>query len=247
VQIKISIVLATFNAQKFVADLLSSIAPQKTNEIELIVVDGYSTDNTIKIVKSSELADIIISEPDEGIYDAWNKGISASSGLWIMFVGADDQLMPETLNLLIDMTNTVGDEIDYISGKNYYIDDCDRVVNTFGWQPIWTKMRRWMVAAHVSSLHNQRLFREIGMFNTKYKICADYELLLRKRDALRYIFVDKYFAKMRVGGVSYSQKAIYESYLIRRNLRTVGLLYNFSLFFYNSIAFLVSKLRARFL
>ena len=74
---------------------------QKTSDCELIIIDGDSSDSTLEIIKSfGDEIDVLISEPDNGIYDAWNKGINVSQGKWIMFLGADDQLFPNALSNL---------------------------------------------------------------------------------------------------------------------------------------------------
>ncbi|MGX5816677.1 glycosyltransferase family 2 protein [Chitinophaga lutea] len=91
----ISIVIATFNAAADLADCLDSIARQPLRGIEVIVVDGGSTDGTLDILRASGLAHLRwISENDHGIFDAMNKGVDMATGRWIYFMGADDRLLP---------------------------------------------------------------------------------------------------------------------------------------------------------
>ena len=91
---KISIIIATWNAAKTLKRCLDSIVPQLTDETELILVDGGSKDDTNKIIDSyGDKVAVHISEPDKGIYDAWNKGVSKAKGDWVMFIGADDILL----------------------------------------------------------------------------------------------------------------------------------------------------------
>ena len=103
---KISIITATYNAELVFEDLVNSIIPQKTNDIEFIVIDGGSKDNTLNIMKKyNSNIDYWISEQDNGIYDAWNKGIRVSTGEWIMFLGADDILHQNTISDYIKVIN----------------------------------------------------------------------------------------------------------------------------------------------
>ena len=96
----ITIITATFNADSWVENLIKSVIPQLTNKVEFIIIDGNSTDNTISLIqKYKEYIAYWCSESDNGIYDAWNKGIRKATGEWIMFLGADDLLQPGALDL----------------------------------------------------------------------------------------------------------------------------------------------------
>ncbi|MDR2407020.1 MAG: glycosyltransferase [Bacteroidales bacterium] len=211
----ISIVIATYNVAKTIADCLESIKAQKTGKIELIIVDAGSTDGTLRIIETyNDVVDIVISERDDGIYDAWNKGIRLSSGQWIMFLGADDELMPEALSTyvsFVEKVRKIDKKIDYISSKVQYVDLQGKPLKIFGEPFLWEKFIRNMNVAHVGSLHNRDLFKEIGLYNyVDYKICGDYELLMRKRNTLKTQFIPVVTAKMRTGGVSFSIRALKE-------------------------------------
>ncbi|MBP9970812.1 MAG: glycosyltransferase, partial [Paludibacteraceae bacterium] len=100
---KISIIIATYNASKTLNRCLDSIVSQKNSEVELIIIDGGSTDETLSVINSySSDIDYVLSEKDNGLYDAWNKGIKAAKGDWIMFLGADDQLLSNALEKYIE-------------------------------------------------------------------------------------------------------------------------------------------------
>lgn len=105
----ISIIIATYNASKTLQRCLDSIVSQLTNETELILVDGGSKDDTNKIIDSyGDKIAVHISEPDKGIYDAWNKGVKAAHGKFVAFIGADDQMLPEAIRHYLDfLTSTV--------------------------------------------------------------------------------------------------------------------------------------------
>lgn len=231
----ISIVIATWNAEKTIKNCLDSIVSQLSEEIELIVIDGGSTDSTPCIIKSyGRKISYFISERDKGVYDAWNKGIMVARGRWIAFVGADDVLIPGALNEYLKVIHSELniDSYDYICAHNEFVDMNGKVLKVVGEAPKWSLMRRRMPAAHVASLHNKAsLFNEIGMYDLTFKICADYELLLRKKNNLKYFFMESHIARMRVGGISFSVRAIKETFYIRKKHQSVNFFFNVLLFF----------------
>lgn len=199
----ISIIIATYNSEKTLEKCLCSIIKQKDNSIELIIVDGGSTDQTLEILKRHEKSiDCLISELDEGIYDAWNKGIKVATGNWLMFVGSDDELRPECIpSYQRQIQNNI--DYDYISGRIMLVNQRGDELREFGQPYDWSVFRTIMNLAHVSALHNRRLYDTYGYYDTSYKICGDYELLLRPKSALKVKFIDKILANMAIGGVSY--------------------------------------------
>lgn len=209
---RISIIIATFNAGRTLQNCLDSIREQKDDDIELLIIDGKSIDGTVDIVNRNKvLVDYFVSESDHGIYDAWNKGILASHGQWILFIGADDKLMPNALDRYRFFLTKSTDSYDYISARAYYLNQYGKVIKIIGDKWDWKTFQTKMTVVHVASLHNRDLFEEIGFFDTAYKICADYELLLRKKDKLKAYFLNEVVVQMQTGGVSMSKKAIVET------------------------------------
>lgn len=246
---KISIIIATYNASITIKKCLESISSQKTDECELLIIDGNSSDDTVNIVKSyGGLVDYFITEPDVGVYDAWNKGIKESQGEWIMFIGADDVLLPNAIDGYLNILkhNIGAKEVDYICAKNEYVDKNGKLLRILGSEPTWNKMRKMNVAAHVASLHNRgRLFNEIGIYDLNFKICADYELLLRKGNRLKYLFIPNHIARMAVGGVSFSTRAVIETYHVRAKHHCVAPLFNVLLFLINWVAYILFVIRKK--
>ena len=248
--IQISIVIATYNAELTLDKCLDSIVPQLTNECELIIIDGGSKDGTCNIIRSfAAYVTYTISESDKGIYDAWNKGIKVAKGKWIAFIGADDILLPDaiseylkTIKITLDI-----DSYDYICAHNEYVDYNGKLLKVLGEEPSWPFMRKRMAAAHVASLHNKRnLFETVGYYDYEhYHICADYELLLRKRNNLKFIMIPHHIARMNVGGMSFSIKAIKEAYLIRKQHNSVSSFSNILLLLRDWIAFKLFKMRKK--
>ena len=210
---KISIIIATYNAQKRLGRCLDSILSQKTDDVELIIIDGGSKDQTRSIIEDyKSIVDYSISEKDDGIYHAWNKGVKIAKGDWIMFLGADDCLTPGAIRKIMQYLSSINyDECDYVSAKINYLDEQGQLIKIIGKAWCWMEFRNKMTVAHVGSLHSRMLFNEIGLFDTNYKICADYELLMRKKENLRACFMNEVIASMEFGGVSLSTAAIYET------------------------------------
>ena len=226
---------------------MDSIIYQLTDDCELLIIDGGSTDSTNRIIASyGNKISYTVSEVDKGIYDAWNKGVKVANGKWIAFVGADDVLLPNALDSYLNVINNTDciDSYDYICAHNEYVGNDGRLLKLLGEEPTWNVLRKGMVAAHVASLHNKKnLFDTVGEYNLSFKICADYELLLRKKNRIKYIFIDAHIAQMKVGGMSFSLRAIKECYLIRKSHETVSELANVFLFVRDCFAYEFFKIR----
>lgn len=224
---KISIIIATYNAGQVLQRCLDSIRLQKMEEIELLIIDGNSKDNTLDIIRcNSDIIDYSISEPDKGIYDAWNKGIKIAKGEWIEFLGADDRLLEGTLNFYIDYLATEPDleKTDIIFGRCWLVDKFGRRIRKWGDPYNWSQFRKFMRVSHGSALHNRQLFEEVGYFSLNFKICADYELLLRKK--LNAKFVDREMLEMQLGGMSCSVRGLVDAFHIRKLHNTINPIIN---------------------
>lgn len=209
---KISIIIATYNAELFLQRALDSISIQKGCEFEVIVVDGGSRDGTIQIiVENQKLISNWISEKDDGIYDAWNKGVKMSTGDWIMFLGADDQLLPDALHSykgFLESKDHTG--ILYVSSRMKIIDSRGNTIRIKGWPWEWPYFLKEMTVAHPGSLHSRQLFNDYGLFNSNYKSSGDFELLIRPKEKLSALFLDRITVCMQEGGISDSITGIKE-------------------------------------
>jgi len=209
---KVTVITATFNAGKTLVHLINSIINQSDTNYELILIDGGSKDNTVDIIKQySSYIFYWISEPDNGIYDAWNKGIQKASGNWIMFLGADDTLNPDALKQYrAFISNRQDKDLQYISSRVEMVDLQGRSIRIKGWPWQWPRFLKDMTVAHTGSLHAKSLFGKYGLFDTSYKITGDYELLLRPRDKLKAAFMNEVTVRMSEGGASDSAAALKE-------------------------------------
>lgn len=173
---RLSIIIATFNAGQFLQACLESIYAQKSNDIEIIIVDGKSEDNTVDIIKKNENYLIKwLSSPDKGTYDAFNKGVDMATGKWIYFLGSDDRLLPEFSDLLAKLKeiNTVY----YGNSKGYCIGD-----NKPAYGLYIGEFNRYRLAKqcmnHQAIIYPASVFKKYR-YDLTYKIAADYDLNIK--------------------------------------------------------------------
>ena len=206
----ISIITATFNSAKTLKDTIQSVLRQTNKDFEYLIIDGGSTDETIDIVKSyeSEFSGRLkwVSEKDQGIYDAMNKGIKMASGDVVGILNSDDYFTSD------DILQTVADafkcqEIDAIYGDIHFIRDgnpqkCIRYYSSRMFRPFW--LRFGFMPAHPSFYCKREIFDKAGLYSLDYKIGADYEMMVRlfKRLKIKTLYVNKDFVTMRTGGAS---------------------------------------------
>jgi glycosyltransferase involved in cell wall biosynthesis len=205
--IKISIITVVFNCKNTIKYTLDSILSQDYANTELIVIDGGSTDGTLDILNLyRDQIDILVSEADLGIYDAMNKGLRVVSGDIVGFLHADDLYFDS--NVLSKIGNAFSDpSIDAIYGDLLYIknDSTNKVVRywrsgvfhhdrlKYGWMP-----------PHPTIYLRKNVYEELGWFNIKYSISADYDFMLRflLSKKFRVLYLSDIFVQMRTGGIS---------------------------------------------
>ncbi len=209
---RVSIITASFNNEKTIKKTLESVKNQKYKEIEHIIIDGNSTDNTIKIAKKYKHIDKIISEKDKGIYYALNKGIQISTGEIIGFLHADDFLANNSIIEKIisvfknKITDAVYGDLEYVSSNS-----ANKIIRYWKSNQFTEGMleKGWM-PPHPTLYVKKRLYTETGLFNTDYKISADYDFMLRIfSKKINSEYLPEVIVKMRIGGVS------------NRNLKTI--------------------------
>jgi glycosyltransferase involved in cell wall biosynthesis len=203
----ITFVVAVFNASKTLSQCLSSVTQQTCKDFELVVVDGGSTDGSLDILQTQAgHFSYWTSEPDDGVYDAWNKALRHARGDWICFLGADDYLwnsgvvqhLSETLSKLPDQTS-----IAY--GKIILLDRDGKPMFELGkpWDELAAQFKKKMCLPHPAVLHRRRLFDAFGGFDPAFRIAGDYEFLLRSMKGQAPHFLgDLVVTAMRPGGLS---------------------------------------------
>lgn len=222
----ISIVTVCYNSEKTIADTIESVLNQTYGNdgnssssnfrIEYLLIDGSSKDNTLNIIKSyanlaaqKNISYKYISEPDNGLYDAMNKGISLATGEWIGIINSDDfyasnQVISMVANkILQDATiSLIYSDLVYIDNKNP-----DRVVRHWksgGFKP-YSFYYGWM-PPHPTVFVKHNVYDQVGLFNTELKSAADYEMMLRILliNKIKPAYLPVITIKMRTGGVSNS-------------------------------------------
>lgn len=171
----ISIITATFNSEKHFLRTVNSVRAQNYSAIEYIVVDGGSTDNTLKLIESNN--DVISkwkSEPDNGIADAMNKGYLLSTGEYILYIHSDDYL--HSSNSIEDaMKHFDVDHEIFVFDVLYGSVSNNRILKARNFN-FWTNFKG---PHHQGIICNRSVFNKIGTFNTKYAITMDYDFFLR--------------------------------------------------------------------
>lgn len=202
----ISIITVCYNAEKTIEKTITSVLNQDYNNIEYIIVDGNSTDKTMNIISNyRNKVDIIISENDNGIYDAINKGIKAASGEIIGILNADDILYNNHIITKIAEVFIESPELESVIGDIIFQDSFNKKRRHYSSNQ-WSihKFSSGYMPPHPSFYCKKNNFNKFGFYNTSFKIAADYELLIRflKVHNLSYKYVPLIFVKMSFGGVS---------------------------------------------
>ncbi|MED7787527.1 glycosyltransferase family 2 protein [Francisella sp. 19X1-34] len=197
---KISVVTIVYNGQEGIERTIKSVISQTIrNDIEYIIVDGASKDNTLNIIKKYEdYIDKFVSEPDHGIYDAMNKGISLASGEWISFINADDiYAQNDVLAKAIAEAENAG----VIYGKTKFMSESGEFLYEDSPEKIETIFDR-MPFGHPSTLTKADLLKELK-FNTAFRITADFDFFLKAYlSGAKFIYADITISEFRLGGVS---------------------------------------------
>jgi len=202
---KISVITPVYNEPRIRYTLESILSQRGVSEIEIVVVDGNSTDETSSIIEEyADSIDVLIREPDEGVYDAMNKGIKNATGDIVGILNADDRYQDDSiLQSVIEAFETT--EADLCYGDLVYVDDDDEVVRH--WVSGTYRPRRfyygWM-PPHPTVFVKNEVYDRYDTFDLDFSIAADYELLLRLllRHNLSATYIDDVLIRMATGGKS---------------------------------------------
>lgn len=196
----VSIIIATFNSEKTIKQALNSVLHQQFQNWECIIVDGKSSDSTISIVEDFEKQDSRfshISEPDNGVYDAFNKGWKLAKGIWIQYLGSDDKLTPYGID---EMQLEKYSKYSIATG-NVYVIKLDGTIKqnlSIGYK-----------GCHQGKFVKRNVIEEMGGFNLNYHILADYDLICRMKAMGKTIVnIPVYVAYFKMGGLSQNIKNI---------------------------------------
>lgn len=199
----ISVVTVVRNGAATLERAIRSVVEQDYPNLEFLIVDGGSDDGSVAIMERwAQRIAYWRSEPDSGIYNAWNKGVDLARGDWIAFLGADDAFRPGAISAYVRRISAAGDALDYISSRAALVSSTGQLLRVIGRPWNWPAFQRYMTVAHVGSMHHRRLFERLGRYDETYRICGDYEFLLRAGPGLRAGFMDEITVAMADGGIS---------------------------------------------
>lgn len=204
---RVSIITAVYNDIETVEQCINSVLSQHYENIEHIIIDGGSTDGTIEIIKKyNNKTSKSVSEPDDGIYCALNRGINLASGDIIGVLHADDFYAND--NVIETMVSQMKKHnVDSCYGDLLYVrkENTDQTVRYWKSCPYKNGLfqKGWM-PPHPSFFVRKYIYNKYGVFNTDFKIAADYELMLRflEKNKITTHYIPSVLVKMRTGGVS---------------------------------------------
>lgn len=203
--LKISLITVSFNAESTIECCIQSVLAQAFKNVEYIIIDGSSTDNTLQIIhKYKQHIQLLVSEPDKGIYDAMNKGIKMASGDIVGMLNADDAFAYNgalsDIALLFNKQNcdVVYADLDYIDRQGKVIRKWRSGEYTpgkfnWGWMP-----------PHPTFYCKKELYQQFGLYSLKYGTAGDYELMLRfmHKNPINACYLNKVIINMKIGGIS---------------------------------------------
>ena len=210
---RISVITVCLNSKKTIERTIQSVVNQKIKDLEYIIIDGGSNDGTQEIIKKYE--DYIsywISEPDNGLFFAMNKGIEKATGDIIAILNSDDYYESDTL---AKVHNYFQKNIDIVCGDEYVISNEIKTVLRFKYGEE-KEIHKRIIYCHPAFFVKKSAYEKVGLFNTKYKYSSDYEWMIRAYDNnLKILKVNDIFTNCEDGGFGNSH--LYEATIEQRN------------------------------
>jgi glycosyltransferase involved in cell wall biosynthesis len=202
----VSIITATFNSASTIAETMRSVEEQDYPHIEHIVVDGHSQDETLEIVQLYPHTATLISEKDNGIYDAMNKGIRVAKGEIIGILNSDDIYTDE--HVISHIVKAFEDSsVQGCYADLQYVDENNTALIRRTWKSGEYHERSfywgWM-PPHPTFFVRKSVYDRVGLYNTQMRSASDYEMMLRIfiKEKMRVVYIPRFIVKMRTGGVS---------------------------------------------
>lgn len=204
---KISVITIVYNNKQFIEDCIKSVKEQSYDNVEHVLIDGGSTDGTLNIIeKYKKGLSYFVSEKDNGLYDALNKGIQKCTGDVIGILHSDDfYYEKDTLKKVAESFKETNADLVYAKGK--YVDRED-VSNVKRLYPSKTYDPKYLdygwIPLHTTIYVKKEIFDKYGLYNLEYSIASDYDISIRwfKNNNIKKVFLDKWVVKMRLGGKS---------------------------------------------
>jgi glycosyltransferase involved in cell wall biosynthesis len=206
--LKISVITVCYNSGSTIKDAIESVIAQDYPNIEYIIVDGGSKDDTKSIVDSySQYISKYISEPDGGIYDAMNKAIKMATGDVIGLLNSDDFYYSS--QVVSDIANCFSNKVetDIIYGNISYVNqhNTDKIIRTVKSKPYYNSFfEDGEIVPHPTFFVKRKVYEQLGNYDLSFKFAADYEYTLRalKIHGFKAYYLDQFLVKMRMGGAT---------------------------------------------
>ena len=217
---KVSIITVCYNSEKTISDTIDSVINQSYYDIEYIIIDGNSTDRTLsKISKFKKNISKIISENDDGIYDALNKGIRLATGDIIGILHSDDAFYDSDIIKKIVKIFTSKNTVDLLWGDVVFINKNNKIKRVYSGKNINRKsFKIGIMPPHPSVFIKADVYKKYGSFNTKYKIASDYDFLYRLivLNKIKCYYIPCILVKMKLGGLS--NKSLFNIYQLNHEI-----------------------------
>ncbi len=203
---KISIITATYNSERYLEDTIKCVLQQSAyDRLEFIIVDGASSDRTLDIISSHrDLIQIVISEPDAGIYDAFNKGIRAATGNIIYFLNSDDYLHDKMViaDILAEFDSDPSNRAVY--GNVLIVNEKNGLHKPYGHKTTLANLQLGRNITHQALFVKKSVFDEFGLFELDYKIASDFDATIKlfKKYEANCAYINRSIAVFRTGGAS---------------------------------------------
>ncbi|AXH98438.1 glycosyltransferase [Sporosarcina sp. PTS2304] len=202
---KITIITACYNSEDTIEQTIQSVLSQTYENIEYIIVDGASTDGTMDIVeKYRDRIDVVVSEKDRGVYDAFNKGVELATGEYIIFLNSDDyfyktDVMEKCSDFIVSHEYPIG-----IYGDIFILNEETGFVDRYSREISIDEMKKGFMPPHPATLLKRNVIKEYGGFDLQYRIAADFDLISKlflnyEEDILH---IERVLTNFRLGGLS---------------------------------------------
>ena len=237
---KISVITVSYNAETCIADTIASVNKQTYHDIEHIFIDGESDDKTLEIISETcERENIIVSEPDRGVYSAMNKGLARATGHVICFLNSDDFFIDD--NVLSEVAfEFLNSKVNYLWGNILFVNriKVDKVVRH--WKSKFLDKHdifNTEVAPHPGFFFDKKVAKNHPSFDLTYTIAADFDYIKNVilDDDLTGKYLDRYMVKMRVGGLSTTNNSIKQNKEVFHSLKSTFPKYGQCAFLYRRL------------
>ncbi len=204
---KISVITAVYNGGDSIAATLKSVADQDYRAIEHIVIDGGSTDSTLELIRANDHGlTRLVSEPDDGVYDAFNKGLRLATGDAIAFLNSGDTYISgSVVSTMVGLLSCEGIDAAFADVLIVDSEDLQKVIRRYSSKTFSpNRLGYGLMPAHPSLFLRREVYRRVGEYDLSFRIAGDFEICVRifRSGLTRFRYLNKPMVKMPTGGLS---------------------------------------------